>query len=122
MRRICAPQCVSRSRRTSRSSLSSSSSSRKPRVRVIDWGEDKGFVGFKTGIFADDELANIFQLFDLKRDGFISKAQCREALKSLGSSELHMGEVEEARIPEKVDCKAFLGLCESILGIKSKSR
>lgn len=79
-------------------------------------------LGFKTGIFADDELANIFQLFDLKRDGFISKAQCKEALKSLGSSEFHMTEVEEAKIPEKVDCRAFLQLCEGILGIKSKSK
>ena len=80
------------------------------------------FLGFKTGIFADDELANIFQLFDLKRDGFISKAQCKEALKSLGSSEFHMTEVEEAKIPEKVDCRAFLQFCEGILGIKSKSK
>ena len=78
--------------------------------------------GFKTGIFADDELANIFQLFDLKRDGFISRDQCKEALKSLGSSEFHMTEVEEEKIPEKVDSKVFLHLCEAVLGIKSKSK
>jgi len=58
----------------------------------------------------------------LKRDGFISKSQCKEALKSLGYSEFHMTEVEEAKIPEKVDCKAFLNLCEAILGIKSKTK
>lgn len=80
------------------------------------------FLGFKTGIFADDELQNIFQLFDLKRDGYISKEQCKEALKSLGSSEFHMSEVDEAKIPEKVDSNSFLNLCENVLGIKSKTK
>mgnify|MGYP003343530410 CR=1 FL=1 len=44
--------------------------------------------GFKTGIFGKEEINNIFTLFDLKKDGYISKAQTKEALKTLASSEL----------------------------------
>ena len=29
--------------------------------------------GFKTGIFSKEEIANVFSLFDLKKDGYIDK-------------------------------------------------
>ena len=42
--------------------------------------------GFKTGVFTKEEVANIFSLFDLKKDGFIGRETCRSALKTLASS------------------------------------
>ena len=75
------------------------------------------YSGFKTGIFAIEEINNIFTLFDLKKDGFISQAQCKEALKTLASSELQTEKITGAEVPDTVDQKSFLRLCQTILGL-----
>ena len=63
--------------------------------------------GRKTGIFGDGEIQNIFTLFDLKNEGWISKERAKEALKVLANSEHQFTAVEEKQIPEKVDGKEF---------------
>jgi Glu-tRNA(Gln) amidotransferase subunit E-like FAD-binding protein len=74
--------------------------------------------GFKTGIFAKEEVSNIFSLFDLKRDGFIDKTRCKEALKTMANNEFEFEQVDVAAIPDKVDEKTFVSLCEKVLGYK----
>jgi hypothetical protein len=60
-------------------------------------------LGFRTGVFAPDEIENVFTLFDLKKDGFIGKKECQQALKTLASSELQSDKIENSNIPSKVD-------------------
>ena len=45
--------------------------------------------GNRSIVYGDTELQNIFALYDLKGAGFITKEQCREALKTLANSEFH---------------------------------
>lgn len=67
--------------------------------------------GFKTGIFSEEEIPHIFALFDLKKDGSISKDICKEALKTMASSEAQYQQVSlEEEIPEKVDVHIFKDL------------
>jgi Ca2+-binding EF-hand superfamily protein len=56
------------------------------------------------GLFGEEEIRNIFNLFDLKNDGFIAKDQCKEALKTLANSEFQVSEIENATIKDRVDC------------------
>ena len=55
-------------------------------------------------------------LFDLKREGFIDKNRCKEALKTLANNEFQFEKVDEASIPDKVDEKGFVALYDKILG------
>lgn len=75
-------------------------------------------LGFKTGVFSKEEISNIFTLFDLKREGHIDKERCKEALKTLANNEFQWEQVEAAGIPDKVDEKGFVALCEKVLGAK----
>ena len=60
----------------------------------------------------------MFTLFDLKKDGFIGKEACKDALKTLASSEFQFQEIEQQNsIPDKVDAPTFAILCTSVLGI-----
>jgi len=60
----------------------------------------------------------VFTLFDLKKDGFIGKEACKDALKTLASSEFQFQEIEQQNsIPDKVDAPTFARLCTSVLGI-----
>ena len=45
--------------------------------------------GNRSIVYTDQELQNIFTLYDLKGAGHITKEQCREALKTLANSEFH---------------------------------
>ena len=45
--------------------------------------------GTRSIVYTDQELQNIFTLYDLKGAGHITKEQCREALKTLANSEFH---------------------------------
>lgn len=76
--------------------------------------------GFKTGIFAKEEISNIFSLFDLKKDGYIGKNHCKEALKTMANNEFEFEQVDMAALPDKVDEKTFVSLCEKVLGYKQK--
>ncbi len=86
---------------------------------VVEQLKQKQQHGFKTGVYSDEEIGNVFFLFDLKREGQISRKACMEALKVLVSSEYQLRQVEENAllIPEKVDIAQFVRLCQSIIGV-----
>lgn len=74
--------------------------------------------GTRSIVYTDQELQNIFTLYDLKGAGHINKEQCREALKTLANSEFHFTKAQEAVIPTKVDLFTFMKVCDDVLGIK----
>jgi len=74
--------------------------------------------GSRSIVYTDQELQNIFTLYDLKGSGIITKEQCREALKTLANSEFHFTKAQEAVIPTKVDLFTFMKVCDDVLGIK----
>lgn len=57
-------------------------------------------------------------LFDLKREGFIDKERCKEALKTLANNSYQFEQADLASLPEKIDERGFVSLCEKFLGIK----
>jgi Glu-tRNA(Gln) amidotransferase subunit E-like FAD-binding protein len=72
--------------------------------------------GFKTGIFSEEHINNIFNLFDLTKSNKIKQQQCREALKILASSQLEQEQIENTEIPSEVDNKQFKEICYKVLG------
>ena len=79
--------------------------------------------GSKYTIYSEVELQNVFTLFDLKNQGFITKDQCRKgniflwlftyfltAFTTLAPSEFHFTVTQDADIPEKVDLFNFMKL------------
>ena len=74
--------------------------------------------GNRSIVYSDQELQNMFTLYDLKGAGHITKEQCREALKTLANSEFHFTKAQEAVIPSKVDLFTFMKVCDEVLGIK----
>ena len=74
--------------------------------------------GTRSIVYTDQELQNIFTLYDLKGAGHITKEQCREALKTLANSEFHFTKAQEAVIPTKVDLFTFMKVCDDVLCIK----
>lgn len=76
--------------------------------------------GSRSIVYTDQELQNIFTLYDLKGAGHITKDQCREALKTLANSEFHFTKAQEAVIPTKVDLFTFMKVCDDVLGIKGQ--
>ena len=77
--------------------------------------------GNRCIVYSDQELQNIFTLYDLKGAGHITKEQCREALKTLANSEFHFTKAQEAVIPSKVDLFTFMKVCDDVLGIKKNA-
>ncbi|CAD8066278.1 unnamed protein product [Paramecium primaurelia] len=73
--------------------------------------------GFMTPIFTKAEVQNIFELFDLKRDGYITQENCRKALLTIASSQKQQEIIEATQvIDEKVDINRFQRLVEQFLG------
>ena len=85
---------------------------------LIDVLKQRKLNGNRSIVYSDTELQNIFTLYDLKGAGFISKEQCREALKTLANSEFHYQKAQEIQMQEKVDLFGFIKLCDDALGIK----
>ena len=75
---------------------------------LIDLLKQRKEHGSRSTVFSEVELQNIFQLYDLKSENYITQDQCIEALKSLANSEFHFKEVDKAEIPEKVDLYTFI--------------
>ncbi|CAD8086325.1 unnamed protein product [Paramecium sonneborni] len=72
--------------------------------------------GFKTGLFKREEIDNIFTLFDLKQDGWISRKQAIDAFKVMAASQYQLK--DESIFPEKVTKKQFADIVGEHLGIK----
>lgn len=51
-----------------------------------------------TGVFSSLEVKNIFDLFDLKREGSISKDSCKQALLTMASSQYHEEIINETDV------------------------
>lgn len=85
---------------------------------LIDVIKQRKMNGNRSIVYGDTELQNIFALYDLKGAGFITKEQCREALKTLANSEFHHQNASQVSIPDKVDLFGFMKLCDDALGIK----
>ena len=66
-------------------------------------------------IFTDIELKNVFTLFDLAEKRQLTRDQCREALKTIASSECQNEKVSQLEIGDTVDERDFLGLCREVL-------
>ena len=96
----------------SNNSSLSNLNSRKTKVSLYSISY-KSQSGYMTGIFGPGEIKNVFQLMDLRNSGYINKEQCKEALKSLASSEFQFQNVEDSgkdsavKISDKVDYEEF---------------
>lgn len=76
--------------------------------------------GIHVPVFTQVEVENIFNLYDLKQEGFISRFKCREALKSMANTQKQMKVAEEFdEIPNKIDLNLFKELCNKVLGVWS---
>ena len=58
-------------------------------------------------IYSENELDNIFKLFDLRERGYITKDQCKKALVTIAHSEFHYKKVLDEDIPDKVNIGKF---------------
>lgn len=59
-------------------------------------------------VFNQEEVENIFNLFDLKQEKKISIQKCREALKSMANTEKQLALAEDyVDIPQWVDLETF---------------
>ena len=87
---------------------------------LVDTLKQRKEHGSRSIVYSEVELQNIFQLYDLKSENYITQAQCVEALKSLANSEFHYQQVEKADIPDKVDLYTFIKKCDEVLGTKPK--
>lgn len=87
---------------------------------LVDLLKQRKEHGSRSIVYSEIELQNIFQLYDLNSENYITKAQCLEALKDLANSEHHFKEVEKSEIPDKVDLYTFMKKCDELLGIKPR--
>lgn len=76
--------------------------------------------GLNSGIFTLQEINNVFNLFNLKKEKHISKDRCIKAIQTMASSSFQFENAELEKIPDKVDNYEFIKLCEKILGFANK--
>lgn len=87
---------------------------------LIEQLENKKSQGLSSGIFTEQEVHNVFNLFDLKKEGFISKDRAIKAIQTMASSSFQFSQVELETLPDKVESFHFLKLCEKIFGFSKK--
>ena len=87
---------------------------------LIEQLKNKKDQGLNSGIFTPQEIHNVYNLFNLKKEGFISKERCIKAIQTMASSSFQFNHSELENIPEKVDSFDFLKLCEKIFGFAKK--
>ncbi len=76
--------------------------------------------GARSGIFTESEVQNVFNLFDLKKEGIISKDRCIKgkihfvyfnlAIQTMANSSYQVNQTEAESIPDKVDANQFCKL------------
>ena len=66
-------------------------------------------------VFTDQELRNVFTLFDLRQEGNLNREQCKEALKTIAHSAHQFTKVDSLKIPESVDAMTFRQLAHQVL-------
>jgi hypothetical protein len=106
---------------------------------LVEMLKERKEKGSRSIVYNEQELQNIFTLYDLKQANSISADQCKEgkhskiidcynnhrfvfsiALKTLANSEYHFSKATEANIPAKVDMFTFMKLCDEVLGLKPR--
>jgi len=87
---------------------------------LIEQLENKKTQGLNSGIFTEQEVHNVFNLFDLKKENYISKERAIKAIETMASSSFQFNHSELEQIPEKIDSFTFLKLCEKIFGFSKK--
>lgn len=87
---------------------------------LIEQLENKKTQGLNSGIFTEQEVHNVFNLFDLKKENFISKERAIKAVQTMASSSFQFNHSELEQIPDKIDSFTFLKLCEKIFGFSKK--
>mmetsp|Transcript_7831 Transcript_7831/g.11547 ORF Transcript_7831/g.11547 Transcript_7831/m.11547 type:complete len:132 (+) Transcript_7831:40-435(+) len=83
-------------------------------IKELKSRKSKGPAGH--AVFTDQELKNVFTLFDLRQQGTLSQNQCKEALRTISHSAFQYDKVEEVPIPESVDALTFKQLAYRVLG------
>ncbi len=69
-------------------------------------------------IFTDQEVENIFYLYNLKKEDSIPKFKAKEALKCMAHSKFDFEAIErEQTIPENVNIDTFKALAHKVLGV-----
>lgn len=66
-------------------------------------------------VFTEQELRNVFTLFDLRQEGNLNRSQCKEALKTIAHSVQQHSRVEALKVPELVDVLNFRNLAYQLL-------
>jgi hypothetical protein len=66
-------------------------------------------------VFTEQELDNVFTLFDLRQEKKLTATQTKEALKTLAHSSYQTSQIEELGMPEAVDRETFKSLCAQVL-------
>ena len=66
-------------------------------------------------VFTEQELDNVFTLFDLKQEKKLTAEQTKEALKTLAHSSFQTSQIEQLSVPEAVDRETFKNLSAQVL-------
>ena len=70
-------------------------------------------------IFTEEEIENVFQLYNLSNGKFISREKAKEALNCIAHSKRDLKIIEtNEEIPELVDLEMFKHLVKSDLGVR----
>ena len=76
--------------------------------------------GLRPGVFTENEVRNVFKLFDLKDERKISKERCVKAIQTMSNSTFQYKNAESVEIPNEVNEGEFVKLCEKILGFSKQ--
>jgi hypothetical protein len=87
---------------------------------LIEQLQNKKEQGLNSGIFTEQEVHNVFNLFDLKKEGSINKDRCIKAIQTMASSKFQFEHSELESIPDKVTSSKFLEICGKIFGFSKK--
>ena len=74
----------------------------------------------RPGVFTENEVRNVFKLFDLKDERKISKERCVKAIQTMSNSNFQFRNSEGVDIPNEVNESEFVKLCEKILGFSKQ--
>ncbi len=76
--------------------------------------------GLRAGIFTENEVRNVYKLFDLKDEKKISKDRCIKAIQTMASSHFQYESHEFNEIANEVTENDFVQICQRVLGFAKK--
>ncbi len=72
--------------------------------------------GLRAGIFTENEVRNVYKLFDLKDEKKISKDRCIKAIQTMANSHFQYESHEFTEIQGDVTENDFVKICQKVLG------